>query len=57
VSLRSTTIRVGLLVSTSSYQQSVQTVTLQNTSGSSFAYGTLTVAGRFSRPALSPRPA
>jgi stage II sporulation protein D len=40
VSLRSTTIRVGLLVSTSSYQQSVQTVTLKNTNGSSFAYGT-----------------
>jgi stage II sporulation protein D len=31
---------VGLLVNTSSYQQSVQTVTLKNTNGSSFAYGT-----------------
>jgi stage II sporulation protein D len=47
VSIKAQTIRVGLYVSTRSYQTAVSTVTLKNTNGSSFEYGTYDSSRQF----------
>lgn len=47
VSVPATVIRVGLLVSTTRYDSCVQTVKLENTSGSGFAFGAMDSSRRF----------
>lgn len=40
IACKAETVRVGILVNTQSYKRAVQTVTLENTTGSQFEYGT-----------------
>ncbi len=47
IAVKSDTIRAGILVNTRSYSDAVSTVTLRNTNGSAFEYGTFASDRRF----------
>lgn len=49
IACKAETVRVGILVNTQSYKRAVQTVTLENTNGSQFEYGTFSSDRSFSR--------